>query len=115
MKAMRWLLLTVLISVVCGLSAGAPAPAVATPGYASWTDLGIVYSAPSGDAYYPSVIYDANGFSGGSPLYKMWYSDGSGAAFVLTSSDGLSWGAPTSVTGLGGDAHHVQVVYDENC
>jgi parallel beta-helix repeat protein len=115
MKAMRWFLLTVLISVVCGLSVGAPAPAVATADYASWTDLGIVYSAPSGDAYYPSVIYDASGFGGGSPLYKMWYSDGSGAAFVVTSGDGLSWGGPSSLTELGGDAHHVQVVYDENC
>jgi hypothetical protein len=45
----------------------------------------------------------------------MWYSDGNGAVFVVTSSDGVSWGTPTAVTGLGDDAHHVQVLYDANC
>lgn len=94
-----------------------PSPAGASPpDYTSWVDLGIVYSAPSGDAYYPSVIYDADGFGTGSPLYKMWYSDGSGGVFVTTSSDGVTWSnPPTTVNGLDGDAHHVQVVYDANC
>ncbi|MDP2661471.1 MAG: hypothetical protein Q8R28_12160, partial [Dehalococcoidia bacterium] len=89
--------------------------AAASPDYTAWVDLGIIYSAPSGDAYYPSVIYDANGFGTASPPYKMWYSDGVGAVFVVSSSDGLSWGTPAPATGLGGDAHHVQVVYDANC
>ncbi len=88
----------------------------APPDYTAWTDQGIVYTAPGGaSAYYPSVIYDANGFGGGSPLYKMWYSDGAGSAFVVTSADGTTWSAPTTLTGLGGDAHHVQVLYDSNC
>lgn len=80
-----------------------------------WNDLGIIYTAPVEDAYYPSVIYDADGFGGGSPLYKMWYSDGEGNVFVVTSTDGLTWGAPTALTGLGDDAHHVQVLFDANC
>jgi hypothetical protein len=77
--------------------------------------LGIIYTAPSGDAYYPSASYDPSGFGGGSPLYKMWYSNGSGAVFVIASADGSSWGLPTALTGLGNDAHHAQVVYDANC
>ena len=31
--------------------------------YHNWTDHGVNYTAPAaGNAYYPSVIYDANGF-----------------------------------------------------
>jgi hypothetical protein len=90
-------------------------PIKAAVDYTAWTDLGIVYSAPSGDAYYPCVLYDANGFGSGTPLYKTWYSDGSGDVFLITSTNGTAWGSPVSVTGLGGDAHHVQVLYDPNC
>ncbi len=81
--------------------------------YAAWSDQGIVYTAPAGDAYYPSVLYDLNGF-GGSVTYAMWYTDASGAAFLVTSSNGTSWSSPTTITGLGGRAHHVQVLYDAN-
>jgi hypothetical protein len=83
--------------------------------YSAWNDVGIIYTAPSGSAYYPSVLYKANGFGSGTPLYKMWYSDGNGQAFVIDSSDGFTWGTPTTLTGLGGDAHHVQVLYDAAC
>jgi nitrous oxidase accessory protein NosD len=89
--------------------------AVAAPDYTAWNDLGIVYTAPSGGAYYPSVLYDANGFGGSSPLYKMWYSDGSGGVFVVTSGDGITWGARSTVAGLPSGAHHVQVLYDPGC
>ncbi|MBF0104571.1 MAG: Ig-like domain-containing protein [Deltaproteobacteria bacterium] len=44
----------------------------------AWTDLGVIYTAPIGDAYYPSVLYDAGGFGVGGPTYAMWYSDGTG-------------------------------------
>jgi Bacterial Ig-like domain len=44
----------------------------------------------------------------------MWYADGTGAVFIVTSSDGVSWSAPTTMNGLGGAAHHVQVLYDAN-
>jgi len=115
---MKRLLVLGVLAVAAALVALAHAPsptAAAPPDYTAWTDQGIVYTAPSGDAYYPSVIYDANGFGGGSPLYKMWYTDGSGSVFVVTSTDGTSWGSPATATGLGGDAHHVQVVYDAAC
>lgn len=115
---MKNLLVLGVLAVAAALVALAHAPsptAAAPPDYTAWTDQGIVYTAPSGDAYYPSVIYDANGFGGGSPLYKMWYTDGSGSVFVVTSTDGTSWGSPAAATGLGGDAHHVQVVYDAAC
>jgi hypothetical protein len=84
--------------------------------YIAWSDQGIVYTASVGDAYYPSVIYDNNHFGLGlsSPTYKMWYSDGAGGAFLVTSSNGTSWSAPTTMNGLGGDTHHVQVLYDAN-
>ncbi len=92
----------------CGVAAAAVPPT-------QWSDLGITFAAPSGDAYYPSALHDTGGFGAGSPLYKMWYSNGSGAVFVISSADGQSWSAPTAVTGLGNDAHHVQVVYEANC
>lgn len=82
--------------------------------YHNWTDQGINYTAPSGDAYYPSAIYDANGFGTSSPKYKMWYSDGAGGSFLVTSTDGVSWSAPTALTGVN-NSHHVQVLYNANC
>jgi len=82
--------------------------------YHDWTDQGLNYTAPSGSAYYPSVIYDANGFGTGTPEYAMWYSDGSGSAFLVTSTDGVTWGTPATMAGLT-NVHHVQVVYDANC
>ena len=104
-----------MLALVIGLFVADGRAAAAVPDYTAWVDLGIVYTAPSGDAYYPSVIYDANGFGAGSPPYKMWYSDGSGDVFVVTSTDGLIWSGLTPASGLGGDAHHVQVLYDANC
>ena len=89
--------------------------AVAQTDYTAWSDSGIVYTAPSGDTYYPSVIFNTNGFGTGNPFYKMWYSDGSGAVYVVTSTNGTSWGSMATATGLGGDAHHVQVLYDALC
>ena len=82
--------------------------------YTAWSDRGIVYTAPAGDAYYPSVLYEANGFENTSTKYAMWYTDGTGAVFIVTSSNGTSWSAPTTMNGLGGDTHHVQVLYDAN-
>lgn len=85
-----------------------------SPAYTTWTDKGVGYTAPMGDAYYPSVIYDANGFGVGSTKYAMWYSDGGGLSFVTTSTDGAAWGTPAATMGLA-NAHHVQVLYDANC
>jgi|GEM_PF-2215506 len=82
--------------------------------YSAWSDQGIVYTAPAGDAYYPCVLYDTNGFEDADKKYAMWYSNGSGAVFLVTSSNGSSWSAPTAISGLGGDANHTQVLYDAN-
>ncbi len=112
-KVKTWLAVAALTAAAAVIQTPATV-AASVPDYTAWIDLGIVYTASSGDAYYPSVIYDVNGFGTGTALYKMWYSNGSGGVFVVTSSDGLSWGTPTSATALGGDAHHVQVVYDAN-
>lgn len=65
-------------------------------------------------AYYPSVLYDENAFSGhgDSSYYKMWYSDGSSIGYA-TSNDGIHWTDHGSVTGLT-NAYHAKVIYDEN-
>jgi len=67
---------------------------------------------PSMRAYYPSVIFDINKFSGhgDSAYYKMWYSDGFGETYVTQSEDGINWTNILTTTGLN-DSHHCQVVY----
>jgi parallel beta-helix repeat protein len=85
-----------------------------SPDLASWADGGLVYTAPSGSAYYPSALYDSNGFGLASPLYKIWYSDGSNNAFVINSTDGINWNSNQTLSGLS-TPHHVQVLYDINC
>lgn len=123
----RFGLSNISISLVCGPSLAVTVAAAVVVGFAlptrqasaadytAWHDVGIVYSAPSGSAYYPSVIFEASGFGSGAPLFKMWYSDGNGNAFLTTSSNGDTWGPPTGLTGLDGHAHHVQVLYDAGC
>ncbi len=92
-----------------------PSSAPPSWNYNAWVDHGVGYAAPAaGDAYYPSVIYDANGFGAGTPRYSMWYSDGLGSVFLTTSSDGTTWGAPVTLAGIA-HAHHVQVLYNSNC
>ena len=82
--------------------------------YTAWSDKGAIYAAPAGSAYYPSVIYNANGFGSGTSTYAMWYADGNGSIFLTTSTDGVSWGAPATMLGLA-NAHHPQVLYDADC
>jgi hypothetical protein len=113
-RKMKKLAILAALILVAGLAA-LGGQVFAQPDYTAWVDQGIVYWVLSGDAYYPSVIYDEIGFGTGSPLYKMWYSNGSGAVFVVTSNDGVTWGTATLNSGLEGDAHHVQVLYDPDC
>jgi hypothetical protein len=63
-------------------------------------------------AYYPTVIYDADGFSGhgAAAWYKMWAGDGS-RIWVITSTNGITWSAHLTATGLT-NPHHARVVYD---
>lgn len=63
-------------------------------------------------AYYPTVIFDINKFSGhgDSAYYKMWYSDGSGGTYVTQSDDGINWANINTTTGLT-NSHHCQAVY----
>lgn len=77
--------------------------------YTRWTDQGIIYTAPSGSAYYPSVIRSSDGFGKGKD-YSMWYSNGEGSVFRTRSANGKSWSEPETMTGLD-HAHHVQVLY----
>lgn len=64
-------------------------------------------------AYYPTVLFDKNRFSGhgDSAYYKMWYSDGGlNGTYVTQSEDGIVWTNNKSTTGIS-DSHHCQVVY----
>jgi hypothetical protein len=80
--------------------------------YTAWHDLGIIYSAPDGDAYYPCVIYQERQGRLGMRTYRMWYSDGEGQAYMTTSRNGLVWRPARETTGFPSPAHHLQVVYD---
>ena len=96
-------------------SGGVSVSAAPSWNYDAWTDGGVIYSAPAAaDAYYPSMVYDKNGFGAGTPLYKMWYADGNGALFLVTSANGTIWGTPTTITGLT-TAQHEQVLYSASC
>ena len=109
---------TALILIVSLCLPASSARATSPVDYTAWNDQGIVYTAPSGNAYYPSVLYDADGFGAHSPLFKMWYSDGNGNVYLVTSTTGLSWGTPAALTGLSGGGelpHHVQVLYNAEC
>jgi hypothetical protein len=67
---------------------------------------------PTAKAYYPSVVYDANGFSGhgDSAIYKMWFGSDSGVGYAY-SNDGISWTEGANpVSGLT-NAHHPVVKY----
>ena len=76
-----------------------------------WTDKGIVFA--NGTAYYPSLIYDANGFDTfGDPVFKCFYSLGTSLK-VTTSYDGVTWSAPVALTGLT-TAHHPLVIYSRS-
>jgi hypothetical protein len=104
--------LAIVSSAPRAFAASPPSPLFST--YTAWSDQGVIYTASVGSAYYPSVIYDANGFGAGTPAYSMWYADGDGSVYLVTSTDGVSWGVPTKMTGLG-NASHAQVLYDANC
>jgi hypothetical protein len=46
----------------------------------------------------------------------MWYSDDwFGFTYLVKSANGLQWGSPVQVSGLGNDSDHAQVLYDANC
>ncbi|MFA5870848.1 MAG: dockerin type I domain-containing protein [Candidatus Paceibacterota bacterium] len=96
------------------VSATTNAPPPISTAYISWSDIGVGYTAPTGDAYYPSTLYDASGFGVGTSTYRMWYSDGVGALFLTTSTDGVIWRTPTTTVGLT-NVHHAQVLYNASC
>ncbi|HCU35609.1 MAG TPA: hypothetical protein DGT21_09175 [Armatimonadetes bacterium] len=73
-----------------------------TVDYLAWSE----YAAnpvvdPGVEIYYPSVIYDGS-------TYSMWAS--CNGVSMFTSSDGISWSAGATCTGLPPAAHHVQVI-----
>ncbi len=82
----------------------------------AWLDYGSnpVFGQGAGGpkAYYPTVVYDANGFSGhgDSAWYKMWAGNGS-KLWYITSTDGINWSSHLTATGLT-NVHHARVAYD---
>ena len=84
--------------------------------YTGW----IEYSAnpvfnPVQKAYYPSVIYDANQFSGhgDSYYYKMWYSTANGIRLAY-SDDGVNWIAQDGELSNLATPNHPWVLYDQD-
>jgi len=67
-----------------------------------------------GKAYYPSVLYDANKFSGhgDSYYYKMWYYTGSPSIRLAYSNDGINWVNEGGDLGVLTNAAHPVVLYD---
>ena len=90
------------------------APAAGHIDYGAWEEFAVVHEVEGDDAYYPSVIFDPNGFGGGYRKYRMWYSNGNGDLFLVESEDGFKWETPVENTGLEGSPHHVQVLYSED-
>ena len=78
-----------------------------------WIDYGSnpVFD-PATAAYYPTVLYDANAFSGhgASYFYKMWY-DSPTPVMLAGSNDGISWTIIGTTTGLK-DARHARIIYN---
>jgi hypothetical protein len=70
-----------------------------------------------GRAYYPTVIFDSyhfgDGYPGGMPYYKMWYTSAAGIALAY-SEDGITWNQYGTVSGLLTSTHHAHVIYDRN-
>lgn len=76
--------------------------------YTNWTDQGVILQ-PVYNAYYPTVLYDQNGFGYESgPKFKMWFD----ATFLTTSIDGYNWSTPVIIAGLLGTPRHMKVLYD---
>ena len=77
---------------------------------------------PTARAYYPSVLYDDNQFSGhgGSCYYKMWYGTRVGGVYGIGyaySDDGETWAEHNNsqpLAGLYTGANHPLVEYDSN-
>jgi len=72
-----------------------------------------IFDPPSGGRiYYPTVLYDADGFGVVAGLYyKVWFSDGSGNIGTAKSNDGISWIEGADVAGLT-NPHHSTLLYD---
>jgi hypothetical protein len=81
-----------------------------------WIDDDNPVLAPSGGAYYPSVLYDADKFSGYGDTYsyKMWYAKGDASAMGLAcSNDGINWTVSAfPLPGLKAGGYHCQVLFD---
>ena len=86
------------------------------PSPSCWVDRGIVLD-PTTKAYYPTVLYDPNNFSGYGPSYpyKIWFSTGTGITLAY-SADGVNWILHNSGSDLPGltNPHHARVIYDPN-
>ena len=101
------LVLVVALTLTLALTASAQGPG-------DWTEhsgnpvFGEGIGGPK--AYYPSVLYDAESFSGRgvSAKYKMWYGTSGSQTGLATSDDGISWTDQGVVMGNG---YHATVEY----
>lgn len=103
----RMFVMVMALMLTLALTASAQGPG-------SWTEysgnpiFGQGVSGPK--AYYPSVLYDADSFSGhgASAKYKMWYGTSGQQTGLATSDDGISW---TDYGVVMTDGYHATVEY----
>jgi hypothetical protein len=97
-----YILLAVTLLAATLLFVGVQSTLAFSPEYVTWPEYpsNPVFD-PAESAYYPSIIFDGS-------TYHMWYDDGGGIRYT-TSSDGITWGTGTAVTGLMTGRHPVVV------
>jgi hypothetical protein len=86
--------LTFVLVVALALVLALPASAQGPGDWTEYTQNPVFGEGVDGPkAYYPSVLYDADSFSGhgASAKYKMWYGTSGGQTGLATSDDGINW------------------------
>jgi len=106
---MKHLLVMLVVALVLILAL--PASALALCEWTEYADNPVFGQGVGGPkAYYPSVLYDADEFSGhgASAKYKMWYGTSDSQTGLATSDDGVSW---TDLGAVMTDGYHATVEY----
>jgi hypothetical protein len=110
-KTSKWWLVGEMLAVAMLVFAMLPA---SVQGGNKWVEYGDnpIFGEGTGGAkaYYPSVLYDPDAFSGhgGSAKYKMWYGTSGSQTSLATSNDGIVW---TDQGVVMTDGYHATVEY----
>jgi hypothetical protein len=111
MKTSKWWVVGEMLAVASLVFAMLPA---SVQGGNKWVEYGEnpIFGEDAGGAkaYYPSVLYDPDAFSGhgGSAKYKMWYGTSGSQTALAISDDGIVW---TDQSVVMTDGYHATVEY----